>query len=54
MMTRRSKIILAAALTTSAIVAISTAAHYAYPMLALTEVIDTDRYVQDLRARGIW
>jgi hypothetical protein len=54
MMTRRSKIILAAVLTASAIATISTAAHYAHPMLALTGVIGTDHYVQDLQARGIW
>ena len=54
MMTRRSKIILSVVLTTSAIVTISTAAHYVHPMLAMTKVIDTEHYVQDLRARGIW
>jgi len=53
-MTRTSKVILSVILTTSAIATISTAAHYVHPMLALTEVVDTDHYVQDLRARGIW
>ena len=53
-MNRKLKITLGVALAMSAIAAISAVVHYVDPTLALAEVIDTDRYVQDLWARGIW
>ncbi len=53
-MVRTSKITLSVVLTISAVATISAATHYVHPTLALTKVIDTDHYVQDLRARGIW
>jgi hypothetical protein len=54
-MTRASKITLSIVLATSAVATTSIAAYYVHPTLVCTEAtIDTDHYVQDLRARGIW
>ncbi len=54
-MTRSSKVILSIVLTTSAIATTSIAAYYVHPTLGCTKAtIETDHYVQDLRARGIW
>ena len=53
-MTRASKITLSIVLTTSAIATTAIAAYYVHPTLVGTKaMIDTDHYVQDLRARGI-
>ena len=53
-MSRTSKRALWIALTMSAIATASVVAHFVNPRLASTEAIDTDHYVQDLHARGIW
>jgi hypothetical protein len=53
-MSRTSKRTLWIALTMSAIATASVVAHFMNPQPASTEAIDTDHYVQDLHARGIW